>query len=99
MEKAMRRGSEGETSMVSQDLSSMSFDEFSDLPDELGLFPPSEDVIVTLVDVYFRLIGESFFNFLHEGLFRARMQQNALPTSLLYALCATSARFLCCIRY
>ena len=89
MEKAMRRGSNTDST---QDQSSMLFESFGDISEELDAFPPSVDSIATLVDVYFRLLGDSFFNFLHEGLFTSRMRQNTLPQSLLYAVCATSAR-------
>jgi hypothetical protein len=93
MEKAMRKGPTGEPSSGS-DPSTMSFDSFSELPEELGIFPPSEEVVVNLVDVYFRLLQDSFFNFLHEGLFTNQLQEQRVPKALLYAVCAASARSL-----
>jgi len=70
----------------------MSLETFSELPEELRAFPPSEEVIVNLVDVYFRLLQDSFFNFLHEGLFTNQLQEQRIPKPLLYAMCAVSAR-------
>ena len=92
MEKAMRKGSTTESSASTLDPSSMSLETFSELPDDLRVFPPSEEVIVNLVDVYFRLLQDSFFNFLHEGLFTNQLQEQRVPKSLLYAMCAVSAR-------
>src|SRR5271170_6563830 len=92
MEKAMRKGSTGDPSTSTQGPSLMSLESFSDLPEELGAFPPSEEVIVNLVDVYFRLLQDSFFNFLHEGLFTNLLQEQRIPKALLYAVCAASAR-------
>jgi hypothetical protein len=86
MEKAMRKGSDPGGS------SSAAADPFFELPEELTSLP-SDEVVGTLVDVYFRLLQDSFFSFLHEGLFKSRMRENTLPKSLIYAVCAASARF------
>src|SRR5271156_3881262 len=94
MEKAMRKGSTGEPSTSTQDPLSMSLETFSDLPEELEPFIQSEEVIVNLVDTYFRLVQDSFFNFLHEGLFTNQLQEQRVPKPLLYAMCAASARSL-----
>ena len=88
----MRKGSEGQASTTSYDPSNMSLESFLDLPEELSTSPPSNKVVVNLVEVYFRLLQDSFFNFLHEGLFMTRMQEQILPKSLIYAVCAASAR-------
>ena len=92
MEKAMRKGSTSDPSTSTQDPSSMSLETFSELPEALGAFPPSDEVIVNLVDVYFRLLQNSFFNFLHEGLFTNQLQEQRIPKPLLYAMCAASAK-------
>jgi hypothetical protein len=93
MEKAMRKGPETETPSTSHQLSSMFSETSNDLPDELSAFPPSEAIIESLVDVYFRLLGDSFFSFLHQDLFMKRMQEKTISQALLYAVCAVSARF------
>ena len=90
----MRKASEGQTSTSGQDPSTVPFESFLNLPEELSVSPPSDEVVVNLVEVYFRLLRDSFFNFLHEGLFMARMQEQILPKSLIYAVCAASARLL-----
>jgi hypothetical protein len=97
MEKAIRRGSDNDPSRPSEDALSTSFEAFSSLPEELSSFPPSDVAIFDLVNVYFRLLGDSFFMFLHEKTFTTRMNENSLPRSLLYAVCAVSAKFICCI--
>ncbi len=63
MEKAMRKGSEGQASTTSYDPSNMSLESYLDLPEELSISPPSNKVVVNLVEVYFRLLQDSFFNF------------------------------------
>ena len=63
MEQAMQKGPAAEESTFFQDSSSMSFESFSDIPEELGIFPPSEEVIVNLVDIYFRLLQDIFHLF------------------------------------
>jgi hypothetical protein len=92
MEKTLRKGSETQPSSNSQDPSSMSLDPFFDFPEEFTIPPPSDEVVVNLVDVYFRILQDSFFNFLHEGMFITRMQEQTIPKSLLYAVCAASSR-------
>jgi hypothetical protein len=97
MEKAIRRGSDNDPSRPSEDIFSTSFEALSSLPKELSSFPPSDVAIVDLVNVYFRLLGDSFFTFLHEKTFTTRMNENSLPRSLLYAVCAVSAKLICYI--
>jgi hypothetical protein len=97
MEKAIQRGSDNDPSRPGEDTLSMSFEAFSSLPEELSSFPPSDAAIFDLVNVYFRLLGDSFFMFLHEKTFMTRMNENSLPKSLLYAVCAVSAKFICSI--
>jgi hypothetical protein len=92
MEKAIRQGSDSDPSHPSQDAFSMSFKTSSMLPEELSSFPPSDVALVNLVNVYFRLLGDSFFPFLHENTFKTRMNENTIPKSLLYAVCAVSVR-------
>jgi hypothetical protein len=93
MEKAMRKGSESDTRpSTSQQLSSIFSEASNDLPDELSSFPPSESIIESLVDVYFRHLADSFFSFLHQNSFIKRMQEHTIPKPLLYAVCAVSAR-------
>lgn len=92
MEQAMRKGSKSEPAGRSRDTNWPSIDSYSDLPEELRDFPPSEEVILNLVDVYFRFLGNLSFNFLHEGVFRSRLQENMIPKQLLYAVCATSVK-------
>ena len=92
MERAMRKGPESSRSSTSQQLSSTVSDTSNNLPDELFLFPPSETMVEDLVDVYFRLLSDSFFAFLHEGVFLKRMQEKTISKAILYAVCAVSAR-------
>lgn len=93
MEKAMRKGPESDAPTTSQQLSSMLSEPGNDLPEELSAFPPSDAIMEDLVDVYFRLLGDSFFSFLHHGLFTRKMQENTISKALLYAVCAVSARW------
>ena len=92
MEKAMRTGSAAGTSAAQS-----TGDPFLELPDELSIFPPSDEVVNDLVDVYFRFLQDSVFNFLHEGVFKSRMQETTLPQCLIYAVCAASVRFIASI--
>ena len=89
----MRRGSEGQASS-GQDLTSsrIPFLPLLDVPEELQSFPPSDDIIVNLVNVYFHLLQDSYFSFLHEGQFTTQFQDKSIPESVLYSVCATSAR-------
>jgi len=88
----MRKGPESDAPTTSQQLSSMLSESSDDLPEELSGFPPSEAIMQDLVDVYFRLLGDSFFSFLHQGLFTRKMQEGTISKALLYAVCAVSAR-------
>ena len=92
MEKAIRKTSGSQASTASYGRSNMSLESFTDLPEELSISPPSNEVVVNLVKVYFGLLRDSFFDFLHEGLFMTRMQEQILPKSLIYAVRAASAR-------
>ena len=92
MEKAMRKDPESNAPSTSQQLSSVFSEIGNDFPEELGAFPPSKSVIEGLIDVYFRLLGDSFFSFLHESLFIKKMQENTISEALLYAVCAVGAR-------
>jgi len=67
-------------------------DPMFELPEEWSISLPLDEVVGNLVDAYFRLLQDSFFRFLHEGLFKSRMRENMLPKSLIYAVCAASAR-------
>ena len=94
MEKAIRKGSKSKTSTSGQDTYTASFESFYDIPEELSVSPLSDEVVVNLVEVYFRLLRDSFFNLLHQGLFTAQMREQIFPKSLIYAVCATGARLL-----
>lgn len=67
-------------------------DTSNNLPEELFLFPPSDSMVEHLVDIYFCLLSDSFFSFLHEGMFLKRMQEKTISKAILYAVCAVSAR-------
>jgi hypothetical protein len=91
MEKAIRKGSGAQSSSTTSQ-NPLSLESIFGLPEDLNVFLPSDEVIVNLVGVYFQLLQDSFFNFLHKETFTSRMQEQTLPKSLLYAVCATSAR-------
>jgi hypothetical protein len=94
MEQAIRKGSKRQTSTSGRDTYTASFESFYDLPEELSASPLSDEVVVNLVEVYFPILRDLFFNFLHQGLFITQMQEQILPKPLIYAVCAANARLL-----
>jgi hypothetical protein len=92
MEKAIRKGSTVGTTAPGENNYSSMLDSLSTLPDELRDFPPSEEFMLSMVEVYFRNSGNWSLSFTHEGLFRARLQEQKVSKHLLYAVCAASLR-------
>jgi len=93
MEQAMRKGSTIETSPIQPSSKRSQFAaRQTDLPDELQNYPPMDEYMLNLVDVYFRNMGDWSLTFMHEGMFRTKMREQTLPKHLLYAVCAASLK-------
>jgi hypothetical protein len=88
----MRKGPNVEITTPQASTRAMSLDSLPELPEELRRFPPPDEVQLNLIDIYFRYLGHWSVGFLHEGIFRKRLQEQTIPKHLLYAVCAASAK-------
>jgi len=62
----MRKGPDAQSSSATnQDPLPMSVESIFSPAEDLSVFPHFDEVVVNLVDMYFRLRQDSFFNFLH----------------------------------